>query len=343
MSEVECQKSAGRWWRAPLPSGERAWGTSGTRSEAEADTRPSRALVIAAFGAVYLIWGSTYLGIKYAIETLPPFLMSGWRFLIAGAALTAWALWRGAERPTRAHWRSAAVVGALLFLCGNGGVVWAEQHIASGLAALLVATEPLWIVLLNWARPAGVRPSGKTILGLLVGFAGVWLLIGSGVSEGGGDTVRAGMVGTIVVIVAAFSWAVGSLYSLRAQFPASPLLASGMQMLMGGALLTLAGTFSGEWTRFDLSRASVASVGALAYLIVFGSVVAFTAYSWLLRVVSPARAATYAYVNPVVAVLLGWALAGEPLTARILFAAVVIVGSVVLINAYRTQEKAKDD
>ncbi len=295
--------------------------------------RPSLLLIIGAFAAVYLFWGSTYLAIKYAIETLPPFLMSGWRFMIAGAALTAWAHFSGAERPTLSQWQSAAVIGALLFLCGNGGVVWAEQYIASGLAALLVATEPLWIVLLNWLRPGGVRPGMKVVLGLAVGFAGVWLLIGSGLSGSGGAVAGGGgtVLGAIVVIAAAFAWAIGSIYSLHAQLPASSALASGMQMLAGGALLTLAGTFSGEWSRLDLSRLSAVSVGAFMYLVVFGSIIAFTAYSWLLRSVSPVRASTYAYVNPAVAILLGWAVAGEAISLRTLVAASVIVASVMLI------------
>ncbi len=298
------------------------------------EQRPPLWRIIAAFAAVYLIWGSTYLAIKYAIETLPPFLMSGGRFLIAGAALTVWSLFRhGTQRPEWTHWRSAVVIGALLFLGGNGGVVWAEQFIASGLAALLVATEPLWIVLFGWLRPGGVRPTGKTALGLVVGFAGVWLLIGSGISYNDG-TGNGALLGVGVVLAAAFSWASGSLYSLRAPLPESPLLTSGMQMLAGGALLTLAGTFSGEWALIDVSRISAVSIGAFLYLVFFGSIIAFTAYSWLLRVTTPARAATYAYVNPVVAVVLGWALAGEPLTARMLLGAGVIVASVVLLTSH---------
>ena len=308
---------------------------------------PPKLLLVLAFATVYVIWGSTYIGIKYAIETLPPFLMSGARFLLAGALLGGWALASGAERPTWKHWRSAAIVGALLFLVGNGGVVYAELYIASGMAALLVATEPLWIVLLGWLRPGGARPSIKTMIGLAIGFAGVWLLIGSGLSADGdvashGTAGGGAMFGAFVVIVAAFSWAVGSLYSLRADFPTSQSLTSGMQMLVGGALLTLAGTFSGEWARSDLSRASVVSVGAFLYLVVFGSIIAFTAYSWLLRVASPARVSTYAYVNPAVAVLLGWALAGEVVTTRTIIAAAVIVLSVMLIVSQGEEGKADD-
>lgn len=301
--------------------------------------RGSWTLIIAAFGAVYLIWGSTYLAIKYALETLPPFLMTGGRFLVAGAALVIWA-WRfGAERPTKAQWLSAAIIGALLFLGGTGGVVWAEQYIASGLAALLVATEPLWIVLLNWAGPGGTRPTVKTIIGLLIGFLGIWLLTGSaGLLGDGAD--RASVLGAVVVTAAAFSWALGSLYSQRVELPASSLLASGMQMFLGGALLTLVGTGAGEWARFDVSRVSAVSAGAFFYLIIFGSIIAFTAYGWLLRKVSPALAATYAYVNPIVAVLLGWALASEPLSLRILLAAGVIVGSLVLITSSAERKPA---
>jgi drug/metabolite transporter (DMT)-like permease len=304
--------------------------------QATADTarRPPRVLVLAAFAAVYLIWGSTYLGIRYAIETLPPFLMSGGRFLVAGAALTLWARASGVARPTAAQLRSACVLGALFFLGGNGGVVWAEQYVASGVAALLVATEPLWIVLLGWARRGGSRPTAGVAAGLLVGFAGVWLLVESNASTGGAAGGR-GLLATGVVLCASVSWAVGSLYSARAPLPGSPLLSAGIQMLAGGALLTVAGMASGEWKAFNPGAVSAVSVVAWLYLLVCGSVVAFTAYSWLLRAVAPARAATYAYVNPLVAVLLGWALAGEELTARMLLASGVITASVVVIVTRR--------
>jgi drug/metabolite transporter (DMT)-like permease len=300
----------------------------------------SRVVLIAAFGAVYLIWGSTYLGIKYAIETIPPFLMAGSRFMAAGAILYVWSLLQGArrgnnvERTSWAHWRTALVVGAMLFLIGNGGVTWAEHSIASSLAALLVATEPLWIVLMSWSRKGGDRPGGKTLLGLLVGFVGVWLLLSPGA---GGVNI----LGACVVMGAAFSWAAGSIYSLRAQRPRSPWLFSGMQMLAGGALLIIASAVTGEWSRFDASKISARSMVAFVYLILFGSVVAFTAYSWLLQAVAPARAATYAYVNPVVAVILGWALGGERLTLRTIVAAIVIVSAVALITSYGKKGKLK--
>ena len=309
-----------------------------------ADKRKSRIALMAAFGAVYLVWGSTYLGIKYAIETIPPLLMAGSRFLLAGALLYGWAWLRGADNydesksPSRAHWRTAVGVGALLFLGGNGGVTWAEGRITSSMAALLVATEPLWIVLMGWVRPHGERPGGKVMLGLLVGFAGVWLLISPARSDNSGVN----MLGACAVIAAAFSWAAGSLYSLHApQQPHSPLLASGMQMLAGGVLLTLAGILTGEWPHLALGNVSARSVLALLYLVIFGSVVAFTAYSWLLHAVRPERAATYAYVNPVVACALGWAIGGEAMTLRTSFAAAVIVASVMLITAHGKKSRAK--
>lgn len=299
--------------------------------------RASRALIVVAFLCIYLIWGSTYLAIKYAIVTLPPFFMAGTRFLVAGAVLFAWGSLRGRgaggrTRPSLAQWRGALIIGGLLLLCGNGGVTWAERYIASGLAALLVATEPLWVVILNWMS-GGSRPNGKVVLGLLTGLAGVALLVSGGLS---GSSASAGMslVGAGVVIAAGFAWAAGSVYSIRRPIKASTLRASGMQMLAGGTLLALLGVITGEYRRVDFHQLSWVSIGALLYLIVFGSIVAFTAYSWLLKTVTPARAATYAYVNPVVAVLLGWAIASEPLTARTLIAAGVIIASVALITIY---------
>lgn len=318
------QARLGAWGRDDVPGGRNSDGRPAGRQSAGG----RRALVVAAFGAVYVIWGSTYLAIKYAVETLPPFLMGGVRFLAAGAFLYGWARLRGAA-PGRL-WRSALIAGALFFLGGNGGVVWSEQRLASGTAALLVATEPLWVVLLNWARPGGTRPRAGVFAGLAVGFTGVWLLMTAdhGASAGGSDLAAA-----LVVVGASFSWAAGSLYAARAPSPASPLAASGAQMLAGGLLLVAAGTAAGEWGRLDAGRVSAGSLAALAYLIVFGSVVAFTAFGWLLRVTTPARVATYAYVNPAVAVFVGWALAGEPVSGRTLLAAGVIIASVFMITS----------
>lgn len=292
--------------------------------------------IIAAFAAVYIIWGSTYLGIRFAIETLPPFLMAGTRFLIAGTILYTWRRLSGSVGPVRVHWRSAAIIGGLMLLGGNGGVTWGEQHIASGLAALLVATVPIWIAALDWLRPGGTRPDGPVIAGLLLGFVGILLLVGPG-NLGGGEGNYT--LGTLAVLGAAFSWALGSLYSKRAPLPGDALQGIGMEMLAGGVWLWLAGTLAGEWGQLNLGAISLRSGLALAYLTLFGSLVGFTAYVWLLRVVSPARAATYAYVNPVVAVFLGWALAGEELTPLTLVAAAVIIAGVVITTTYRAQPR----
>jgi drug/metabolite transporter (DMT)-like permease len=294
---------------------------------------PSRVLIILAFAAVYLVWGSTYLGIRYAIETLPPFLMTGTRFSIAGAILLTWALIRGETiRSSLSQWPKALAIGALLLLCGNGGVTWAEKYIASGFAALLVATEPLWVVVLNWGL-SHKRPNWKVLLGVFIGMVGVALLVGDRL-KGGISVDSMSLIGAVVVLFAGFAWAAGSVFASRHPIKTSTWMASGMQMLSGGILLLLLGLVTGDPQRLDLARASWLSIGAFFYLLVFGSLVGFTAYSWLLRNVSPARAATYAYVNPVVAVLLGWFLANEPITLRMIIGAAVIIGSVALITTF---------
>lgn len=293
----------------------------------------SRVLILLAFAAVYLIWGSTYLGIRYAIETLPPFLMAATRFMVAGAILFIWASVSGESiRASFSQWPRAFLLGALMLLCGNGGVTWAEKYIASGFAALLIATEPLWVVLLNWML-SHRRPSGKVLFGVLIGLAGVGVLVGDGLRHGGAS-LSMEVIGSGVVILSSVAWAVGSLYSNRHPMKASTSMASGMQMLAGGSLLLLFSLITGDVQKLNLANSSWTSLIALAYLTLFGSLVAFTAYSWLLRNVTPARAATYAYVNPVVAVLLGWLFAGEPITLRVIIAAAIIVGSVVLITTY---------
>ncbi|HEX8737821.1 MAG TPA: EamA family transporter [Pyrinomonadaceae bacterium] len=293
-------------------------------------------LLIAAFAAVYIFWGSTYLAIKYAIETLPPFLMAGARFVFAGAILYVWArVSKDYEKPTAAHWKTSFIVGTLLLLGGNGGVVFAEHYISSSLAALLVATEPFWIVLLGWLWLKGARPNLKVALGLVIGFLGVWLLI-SGQGAGGAGASAIGsmqIISTVIIIGAALSWALGSIYGLRAPVPKSSLLTAGMQMISGGAVLLLVSLLSGEWSKFSLAQVSTNSWFGLIYLIIFGSLVGFTAYSWLLKNAPPAMVATYAYVNPVIAVFLGWLIAGESFTGQMLVGAGIIVGSVVLITS----------
>ncbi|GAB4475041.1 MAG: drug/metabolite exporter YedA [Anaerolineae bacterium] len=294
---------------------------------------PPRLKVLAAFAAIYLIWGSTYLAIRFAIDTIPPFLMAGWRFLIAGGLLYGWLRIRGVPPPQRIHWRSGVIIGGLMLLGGNGGVTWAEQHVPSGLAALLIATVPLWMVLLEWVRPSGRRPALAVLIGVAVGLAGVVLLIDP--ANLGGS--RVDPLGAGVLVLAALSWSIGSLYSREAPLPEPQMMSTALEMLGGGALLVLLGTASGEWARLDLAGISTRSALAMAYLVVFGSLIGFSAYIWLLKVSTPARASTYAYVNPVVAVLLGWLLGGEPISGLMLLAAAIIIGAVVLITAYRTR------
>ena len=293
----------------------------------------------AAMLAVYIVWGSTYLAIRFAIETLPPFLMASTRFLVAGAILYAFRRLRGDAAPQRVEWRSAAIVGVLLLVGGNGGVVWAEQFVDSGVAALLVGSVPLWMVLLDALRPgqaylarrsAHKRSRWLTTAGVVFGFLGIGLLVSPTSLSGLAGEIDP--LGALVLTMGAFSWATGSLYSRGARLPASPLLGTGMEMLVGGAGLLLLGTLSGEWGRVDLGAVSARSLLSLGYLIIFGSLVGFAAYTWLLRVAPTALVSTYAYVNPLVAILLGNLLAQEPLTARVLIATAIILGAVAVIT-----------
>ncbi|MDO8630376.1 MAG: drug/metabolite exporter YedA [Phycisphaerales bacterium] len=298
---------------------------------------PSTLGLVAAFAAIYIIWGSTYLAIRYAVETLPPFLMAGTRFLTAGAMLYGWQRFRGIGRPKRAHWRSAAIIGGLLLLGGNGGVVWAEQSVPSGVTALLITTVPIWMVLVEWLRRDGIRPDGAVVVGVLLGLAGVVVLVGSNELGGG---VPLNRVGAIVLVLASLSWSIGSIYSRSAPLPDSPLLLTAMEMLCGGGLLFVAGLLSGEAGRVTAGDISLRSVLSLGYLIVFGSLIAFSSYVWLLGVTTPARVSTYAFVNPVVAVLLGVTVAGEPFGVRTAGATVIIVTAVVLITTRARRAKA---
>lgn len=293
---------------------------------------PPRWQLASALGAVYLIWGSTYLAIRISIETLPPFLMASIRFFVAGIALYAWMRLRGAARPERVHWRSAVMVGGLMLLGGNGGVCWAEQYVPSGLTALIVGTTPLWMVLIDWLWHGAGRPGWRTVIGLLFGFAGIALLISPGEFAGGGHVDS---VGAVVLLVATLAWATGSLLSRHAPFPASALLSTGMQMLCGSVLLLLASGLTGEWGRVEWAQVSARSWMALAYLTVLGAIVAYSAYIWVFRVTTTAVASTYAYVNPLVAVFLGWAFASEPVTTRTLLAGAAIIAAVVVIISRR--------
>src|SRR5437016_13855673 len=292
-----------------------------------------------AFPCTYTIWGSTYLAIRFAIETVPPFLMAAIRFLIAGGVLYAWMRLRGSPRPTRANWKAATIVGGLLLLGGNGGVTKAELVIPSSVAAVLITTVPIWMALVELLRKDRIVPTLHVVVGLVLGFGGVILLVGPGDLGGSGglNPLWAG-----VLIFAALSWAIGSVYSRNAPLPTTPLLGSGMEMLAGGALLLGASLISKEWAGFQPGNVSILSLVSFIYLIVFGSVIGFSSYVWLLTKTTTARVSTYAYVNPVVAVFLGYFLAAEQLTLRTLLASSVIVIAVVVITTFKSRRTAPD-
>ncbi len=293
---------------------------------------PKRIWIVLAFAALYLIWGSTYLGILFAIRSIPPLLMAGTRYFLAGVIMYAIARIQGAPKPERRTWRSALIVGACLLLGGNGGVCISEQWVPSGLAALLVATVPIYITLLGWITGTTAPPTRIVWLGLIGGFAGVAVLVGPAFA---GSFARSSpdhlALGMSILLVGSLFWSAGSLYSRTAQNSRSPFLAAGQQMLCGGALLFLFGVTLGEYRGFDFHRITWLSSGAFIYLVAIGALVGFPAYIFLLRNCHPSKVATYAYVNPIVAVFLGTLFAHETLSLRTLFAAGLIVGSVALV------------
>jgi drug/metabolite transporter (DMT)-like permease len=281
--------------------------------------------VIGAFAVVYLVWGSTYLAIRYAVETLPPFLMAGSRFVLAGSLLYGWALWRGASTPPAVAWRWALLVGALFVPLGNGLVVWAEQRVPSALAALVAAGIPLWVALFERLAPNGARLTPARLLGLFVGFAGVVVLVG-----GDGLTLTAGpRVGAVAL--ASMASALGMVVLRRAPLPTDSALSSSMTMLTGGGFALLVGWAAGEASGFTAGAVSAVSLAAYTYLVLFGSVLAFTCFTFLARTVSPSRASTHAYVNPLVALALGAGLGGERLGIRALAATPLILGGLALV------------
>jgi drug/metabolite transporter (DMT)-like permease len=286
---------------------------------------------------VYIVWGSTYLAIRFAVESMPPFLMAGVRFLIAGGILYVWRRLAGDKHPKRFEWRSAAIVGSLLLLGGNGNVVWAEQHVASGIAALIVGSTPIWMVTIDALRPGGRKANLQTWSGVIIGFIGIIILISPWKMSGSSQSLD--MWGVLSLLLAAFLWAVGSLYSRSARLPDSPLLGTGMEMLVGGAGLLALGTVTGEWARLDPSAISPRSIWSLIYLIFFGALVGYSAYTWLLRNAPTPLVSTYAYVNPMVAILLGSLFAGEIITSHILISATIVISSVILINTSKTAKK----
>jgi drug/metabolite transporter (DMT)-like permease len=294
---------------------------------------PTKLKIWIALLTIYTVWGGTYLAIRYAVETIPPFLMAGTRFLLAGAILYIWRRSAGDPAPTRGQWLRASAVGLLLLLGGNGLLSLAEQHVASGIASLIIGSVPLWMTTIEALRPGGVRPNTLGILGLLTGFGGIALLVAPSFLDR--NPLESHPLGIIMLLFAALFWSLGSIYSRHARLPDSTLLSTAMEMLAGAAGLYLVGTFGGEWRLLVPAEITVRSWISLSYLVLFGSMLGFTAYAWLLRSAPVSLVATYAYVNPLVAILLGSLFAQETLTVHVLLSAAVIISSIVLINASR--------
>jgi drug/metabolite transporter (DMT)-like permease len=293
-------------------------------------------LVLTAFAAVYVIWGSTYFAIHLAIESIPPFLMAGTRFLAAGLLLYAVMRARGEARPEPVHWRDATIIGGLLLLVGNGGVSWAQQTVPSGVAALMVGATPLWINLIEWVRPGGQRPQAAVFGGIALGFLGVLLLVSS--KDQLGNSV-VDPWGGAVLLIAPLCWGAGSVFSRHARQPAAALLAIAMQMIAGGVLLLVAAAITGEFRDFNPAHVTLSSTLAFVYLTLIGSLVGFTAYVWLLQVSTPARVSTYAFVNPFIAVLLGWLFLREPISSGVITAGGLIIAAVALITTTRSAKR----
>jgi len=290
--------------------------------------------------ALYIVWGSTYLAIRFAVETMPAFLHGAIRFLVSGLILYLWRRAAGDAKPTMSQWKSTAIVGTFLLLGGNGLVSLAEKTVPSGIAALVIATVPFWLVLFETFRAGGGKPTWLSILGLIIGFAGVFLLIGPSRITGAQQSFDP--FGVILLLIAPILWALGSIYSKGADMPKSTFLSMGMQMLAGAIALFIVSVVTGELSGFSLGEVSMRSWWGLIYLITFGSLVGFVSYGWLLQNAPISLVSTYAYVNPVVAVFLGWLLADEVLNARIALASAIIIGSVILIN-YARQVKTKTE
>jgi drug/metabolite transporter (DMT)-like permease len=290
-------------------------------------TSAPRWRILASFAAIYLLWGGSYLGIRMALETLPPFLAASLRFLLAGSLLYLLAK-RGEPAPTRPQWRSAALLGFLMFLLGNGLLMLAQRHMPSGLTATLFASTPFWFALLGWLWAGESRPSGRTMLGIGIGFVGIGLLVGVDVSGVG----QVDPVTLAMILFSAFLWAFSSFYARRLPMPASPLLGAGMNLLCGGVFLGIASLLTGELAALNPAAISARSLLAVVFLAIGPSLTAFSSYMWLLTVVPSSQLATYAYVNPVIAVFLGVVVGGESLTPRALLASAIIIGAVILIT-----------
>jgi drug/metabolite transporter (DMT)-like permease len=305
--------------------------------------RSQRMAFVVAFTAVCLIWGSTYLGVRFAIETLPPLLMAGVRFSLAGVIVFVWARLseRSVPMPTFAQYRAAAIVGALLVACCNGLFTLAMGRVPSSIGALTATSLPIWMVLLDWLRPRGVRPATGVLIGVGMGFAGIIMLVQpwnafrhSQDTSGHIDTI-----GLVMMLLGTIGWAFGSIYARQVQLPRSPRMNTAVQLLAGGAILLVLALLTGEPARLHIETVSAKSLAAFFYLVFFGSIAAFTAYAWLLRNVSAALASSYTYVNPIVALTLGATLGGEQITTIMIVAMVIIMAAVAIIARYRSQNK----
>src|SRR5881275_971610 len=294
---------------------------------ASARPRLNRAAVILAFLSIYLIWGSTYLAIRYAVETIPPLYTAGLRHLTSGSILLCWCLAKRL-RPTWAQIRASVIIGVFFFLIGHGALHWAEQKVPSGLASLLIASEPIWVFLLSAVAARQWHWNGALLAGIFLGLGGAGLLMGRSALT----SVPGMFVGSLAVVISALSWSVGVVYSRRSHLSGNPLLLSALSLLAGSAQLLLVGTIAGEYRGFSFASVSLRSWLSLGYLIVFGSVVAFTAYNWLMEHYSPTLVATHTYINPIVAVLLGWLLAGEAVTVNVLLSAAMVISAVMLVD-----------
>jgi drug/metabolite transporter (DMT)-like permease len=288
---------------------------------------PSRLALLLAFFAIYIVWGSTYLAIRYAVETIPPLIVAGLRHIIAGVFLLGFAYFRG-YRPTWREWRSSAVLGFLYFVLGHGSLHWAETVVPSGWAALLIASEPIWIAVMAAVVSHGERLTGKTLIGLLLGILGVGVLVGEETLIG----QRAVVIGSIAILCGTLAWSVGVMYSLKAPLPRNALARAGMPEIVGSLILLLLAGVTGEYSKFHLATVTSRSWWSLFYLITFGSIITFTAYTWLLDHISPTLVSTHTYVNPVIAVFIGWLWAGEVVNVHVLLAGLLTLLAVFLIS-----------
>jgi drug/metabolite transporter (DMT)-like permease len=300
---------------------------------------PSKALIFTAFAGLYIIWGSTYLGIKYAIETIPPFLLVAIRFLIAGSVLIAWCIYKGEKLPTGKAFATIGFGGVLMLFVGNGAVSWAEQYLPSGLVAIIVATVPLWFVVLDKRQWNYYFSNKQILLGIIIGFLGVFMLFaGKGSISLTGSTIN--IISFFVLIIGAMGWAVGSLYSKYKKVEGSTTMKAAVQMLAAGIFGLVVSFISEEPQTFQFTKITGTSIIAVAYLIVFGSLVGYLSYIWLLSVQPPSIVGTYAYVNPVVAVFLGWLFLHEAFTSSQVFALLIILVGVILVNFRKDQKRA---